>query len=131
MNTSFDKSLRQLKTGREILLALKTYGPLSQRSLRYILGNSTAGKMKEALKRLHKLELIQSISYRYEEKLGVYYYIASRFDKRFLIADMLGCHADDLKLECLRHVELPHEQRCARVHFDLVKMFPATKSYRD
>ena len=131
MNTSFDKSLRQLKTGREILLALKVYGPLSTRSLCFILGSLTSNKIKKALKRLLELELIQIISYKYEERLGVYFYIDARLDKRLLIADTLKCNADDLKLECIRHIELPHEQRCARVHFDLVKMFPEAKIYRD
>ena len=131
MNQNIDKSIRQLRTGREILLALKTYGPLSQRTLRFILGNPSTGKVKESLKRLHKLKLIQKVFYRYEERFGVYYYIDSRFDKRLLVADLLKCNADDLKLECLRHVELPHEQRCARIHFDLVKMFPEAKIYRD
>ncbi len=131
MSKQFDKSLRQLKTGREILLALKTYGPLSPRSLRFVLDGASASKVKLALMRLSRLGLIQKIAYKYEKTNGAYYYFDSRFDRRFLMAELLGCSADDLKLECLRHLELPHEQRCARVHHSLVRMFPSAKLYRD
>jgi hypothetical protein len=131
VNKQFDKSLRQLKTGREVLLALKTYGPLSPRSLRFVLDGASSSKVKLALMRLSKLGLIQQISYKHEKTNGAYYYLDSRFDKRILMAELLGCAADDLKLECLRHLELPHEQRCARVHHSLVKMFPEAKLYRD
>lgn len=131
MSKQFDKSLRQLKTGREVLLALKTYGPLSPRSLRFVLDGASTSKVKLALMRLSKLGLIQKISYKHESTNGAYYYLDSRFDRRLLMADLLECAADDLKLECLRHLELPHEQRCARVHHSLVRMFPKAKLYRD
>lgn len=131
MSKQFDKSLRQLKTGREILLALKTYGPLSPRSLQFVLDGASSGKVFLALNRLSKLGLIQTISYKHEKTNGAYYYLDSRFDRRFLMAEFLNCSADDLKLECVRHIELPHEQRCARVHHSLVRMFPEAKLYRD
>lgn len=131
MSLSFEKSMRQLRTGREILLALKSYGVLSERSLRHVLNEPSVGKIHQAILRLIDLELIQRIHYKFENNHGSYYYFASGIANRLLVAKMLGGDADSLKLECIRHAELPHEQRCARLQHDLKQMFPNATIYRD
>ena len=131
MKTQFEKSLKQLKIGREILLALKTYGPLSTRSLCFILNVNSKNKVRFSLKTLYSLGLVQKISFRQEQDYGNYFYLDSRLDRRIIISDLLKCNINDLNTICVRHVELPHEQRCARVHHSLKTMFPNAKIYRD
>jgi predicted transcriptional regulator len=127
----FEKSLKQLKIGREILLALKTYGPLSTRSLCFILKIDCKTKVRFSLKTLYNLGLVQKISFRQEQDYGNYFYLDPRLDRRIIICDLLKCNINDLNTVCVRHIELPHEQRCARVHHSLKTMFPNAKIYRD
>lgn len=131
MSKSFEKSLRQLKTGRDILLALKGFGPLSKPNLQFIMKEPSLNKINLSLRRLIHLNLIEKINYRFEGHIGAYYYFNSRLDVRILLAEILGDSADDYKQEFIRYKELPHEQRCARTQYSFMQMFPDAKFYRD
>lgn len=125
-------SLKRIRKGKEVLFALKDYGPLTRKTLSQIVPNikddrnfrRTLAVLSEKnliCKRFENINGGQATVYQLNQNSGV----------RDILAAYLDCLACDLEQKDFRYRELYHEQVSATLAFQLKRLFPEAQVYRD
>jgi len=125
-------SLKRIRRGKEVLSALKDYGPLTRKTLSQIVPNikdernfrrtlSVLSDKNLICKRFENINGGQATVYQLNQNVGV----------RNILAAYLDCQANDLEQKDFRYRELYHEQVAATLAFQLKSMFPGAQVFRD
>jgi hypothetical protein len=124
--------LKRIRKGKEVLNALKEYGPLTRKTLSEIVPSIKDDRnFRRTLARLSDKNLI---SKRFEYINGgqaTVYQLNQNSGVRDILATYLGCQSVDLEQKEFRYRELYHEQVSASLAFQLKCLFPEANVYRD
>lgn len=125
-------SLKRIKKGKEVLNALKEYGPLTRKTLSQIVpGIKDERNFRRTLAGLSEKNII---SKRFENINGgqaTVYQLNQNSGVRDILAAYLNCQSVDLEQKDFRYRELYHEQVSASLAFQLKSLFPEACVYRD
>jgi len=126
------RSLKRIRKGKEVLNALKNYGPLTRKTLSQIVPDiKNERNFRRTLTVLSHKNLICK---RFENINGgqaTVYQLNQNSRVRDILARYLECQSCDLEQKDFRYRELYHEQVSATLAFQLKNMFPDAHIYRD
>jgi transcriptional regulator CtsR len=124
--------IKKHQRAQQILLLLKKHGPLSCKSLLQMIEPKIAyKKLREALQRLQKRNLVDKRFDRLFGGKGVFYNLAQTDEALQDLSQYTGIPVDELKQPHFRHRELLHSECCSLWSHVLSKMFPEVQIIRD
>lgn len=120
---------KQPKRGKEILYLIKTHGPLTIDLLyRMIFPLMTKQNIRKALQVLRRKNLIEAVQ---STTQTTFYMIAQGPVSRVKSAEVLECHAEEIKQPLLRKQDWYHNQWCEYWFMNMKKLFPNSRSIRE
>lgn len=127
-----DLKLHQLKKSKDILLALKQYGVMSQKTLQTVVPDIKKERnFRIYLKSLCAKGLVVRRLDQLNGFTGVFYQLNQKPKVREVLAQYLDCNTDDLKQREFRYKELLHEQTAIKIAYYLNSNFPDALVLRD
>lgn len=127
-----DLKLHQLKKSKDILLALKKYGVMNQKTLQQVVPSIKKERnFRVYLKRLCAKGLIVKRLDQLNGFTGVFYQINQKPKVREILAHYLDCQSNDLRQREFRTKELFHEQTAIKITHYLIEKYPEAIALRD
>ena len=127
-----DLKLHQLKKSKDILLALKQYGVMSQKTLQKVVPDIKKERNFRAyLKNLCAKNLVVKRLDQLNGFAGVFYQLNQKPKIREILVQYLDCEANELKQREFRYKELLHEQSAIKIAYYLNSNFPEAIVLRD